>query len=349
VPLAVGVDAVNQLRDRRGIGRYVRALLRAWQSSFSDRIETTVLVPHLFPGLLASRFAESLGPEQVRIARRGRAARLGLDLVWYPWNGMTWTSDVRSVVTIHDVWPFVSPAPDARIRAREQSHYLRARHLAARFIAVSHFTKAEAIRHLGLEAQQIDVIAEGVGPLTQSQPEPAKIAGAERYVLFVGEAEERKDVATLMRAMALLPETLRRSTALVIAGRRGIENVETKVRIEVTGEVSDERLASLYAGAAAFAFPSRYEGFGLPVLEAMLYGAPVVASDAGSIPETGGDAALYFRAGDSQALASALLRVLGDDALARSMSAAGLARAASMTQTECARQTLETFERVARS
>lgn len=349
MPLAVGVDALNLLRDRRGMGRYVRALLGAWGSTFSDRIETTLLVPHAFPGLLARRFADELGGAPVRIARRGRAARLGLDLVWYPWNGMTWSSGVPSVVTVHDAWPFASPARDARIRAREQGHYLRSLPLAARFIAVSDFTKTEMTRFLEIKAERIDVVAEGVGRLTQGEPKAAVFAGAERYVLFVGEAEERKDLATLVKAMSLVPDGLRRSTALVVAGRGGIPAADPDVRIEITGEVSDDRLASLYAGAAAFAFPSRYEGFGLPILEAMLYGAPVVASDAASIPQTGGDAAMYFRAGDPQALASALMRVLGDDALAREMSAAGRARAASMTHVECARRTLEVFERVARA
>jgi alpha-1,3-rhamnosyl/mannosyltransferase len=347
--ISVGIDAANLLVDRRGIGRYVRSLVRSWRSRFQDRVELTLLVPHVFPALLSGRFAEQFGGERLRVANRAHAGRLGLDIVWYPWNGMTWTSSVRSVVTIHDVWPFVSPADDPNKRIREQSHYFTARDQAARIIAVSEFTKAEACLRLGIAAGRIDVVVEGVGPLTPQPPRPARVSTADRYILFVGEAEPRKDVETLVAAMAKLPELLRRTTALVIAGRNTSApgNAGAGTQIEITGHVSDERLASLYAGAAVFAFPSRYEGFGLPVLEAMYYGAPVVASDAASIPEAAGDAAMFFKAGDADALASALTSVLHDEATARRLADAGRERAALLTHERCARQTLEVFERVA--
>ena len=108
-------------------------------------------------------------------------------------------------------------------------------------------------------------------------------------------------------------------------------------------------MASLYAGAGAFVFPSRYEGFGLPVLEAMRYGAPVVASDAAAIPEAAGDAALYFPSGDAAALSRAIERVLTDDGLSTSLAAAGRERATAMTHERCARETLEVFERVVKA
>jgi glycosyltransferase involved in cell wall biosynthesis len=348
-PIVVGVDAVNLLRDRRGIGRYVSAMLRAWHREHRDRIDVRLLVPNAFPALVASSFKRRLNGLELPVARRRTASRLGLDVVWFPWNGMAWTTDVRSVVTIHDVWPFVTPAADPATRSREQSHYLTAADRADSFIAVSAFTKSEAIRHLGLAAGRIDVILQGVEPLTPQEPLPARVSGVDRYVLFVGEAEPRKDVDTLVAAMSKLPQLLRRTTALVIAGRNtaaaGAGGAD--MQIEITGQVSDERLASLYAGAAVFAFPSRYEGFGLPVLEAMQYGTPVIASDAASIPEAGGEAALYFPAGDSRALAECLTRILHDEALAKSLSAAGRSRAAQMTQAECARATLEVLERAA--
>jgi glycosyltransferase involved in cell wall biosynthesis len=349
-PISVGVDAPNLLRDHRGIGRYVSALLRAWNRGFSDRIALTLLVPHAFPALVSSQFERRLDGTRFPVARRSLASRQGLDLVWYPWNGMTWTSPVKSVVTIHDVWPFVSPSRKPAVKAREQSHYLTAVSHARAFIAVSEFTRSEACARLGIDSARIETIPQGVEPLTPDQPVPARIHGVDRYILFVGEAEPRKDVATLVAAMAKLPDLLRQTTALVIAGRDSavVGPSGAGTQIEITGHVSDARLASLYAGAAVFTFPSRYEGFGLPVLEAMQYGTPVVASDAASIPEAGGDAAIYFRAGDPGSLAEALVRVLHDDALAKRLSAAGRARAAELTQVRCARSTLEAFERVVR-
>jgi len=347
-PLAVGVDAGLLLRDRRGIGRYARALLRAWRASFADRIELTLLVPGLLPGLRRAAFARELGGEW-RVAGRDRAERLGLDLVWYPWNGMTWRTRVRSVVTLHDVWPFAAPAQDEAKRRREQHHYRMAAACADAFIAVSAFTKAEAMRLLGIGPDRITVITQGVEPLTLHAPQRRfRIAGADRFVLFVGEAEPRKDVATLVRAMSLLPPLLRRTTALVIVGRANAYPgaVGSDVAVEIMGYVSDKRLAALYEGAAVFVFPSRYEGFGLPILEAMYYGAPVIASDAASLPEAGGDAALYYPAGDAQALARMMTSVLEDDATADRLRTAGKSRAAAMTTLACAQRTLELFERV---
>jgi len=347
--LRVGVDAANLPRDHRGMGRYVRSVLREFSTILSDRVQLTLLVPDPLPGLVARRYLEGL-PGDAVVARRGAADKLGLDVVWYPWNGMTWRSPVPSVVTVHDVWPFVAPSRDARVRAREQAHYLEAAARAALIIAISEFTKREIVRLLGVSAERIQVIHQAVAP-PHAVREPARVDGCARYVLFVGEVEPRKDVGTLVEAMRRLPDDVRAGTALVIVGRsRGLtSNDAGDVRLELAGEVADDaQLAALYAGAAAFAFPSKYEGFGLPLLEAMSYGAPVVASDAASIPEVGGEAALYFPCGDAQALSDALARVLRDPALARSMSAAGVARAATFDEEVRARTTLAALESVAR-
>jgi alpha-1,3-rhamnosyl/mannosyltransferase len=326
-------------------------MLRTWDASFSDRVEPTLLMPGLFPSLAASRLADAIGIDRarVRVAAQTSTDRLPLDVVWYPSNGMMWTTSTRSVVTIHDLWPFVSPSEDLQKRAREQGQYRTAARRADRFIAVSGNTAREAVSFLGIDPDRIDVVPHGVEPLTDAPPVPAKFDDVDRFVLFVGQAEPRKDLATLIAAAARLPEALRRTTALVLAGRDAAANLDrpSGLRIETTGEVSDERLASLYAGAAAFAFPSRYEGFGLPVLEAMQYGAPVIAADAAGIRDAGGDAAMYFPTGDAGALTAALTRVLDDTGVASGLRAAGLARVAGMTLKKCAAETLAVFERVA--
>lgn len=348
--LAVGIDAANLLHDRRGMGRYVRGLLRAWLSSLRDRVEPTLLVPHLFPQLVARRLSAQFGGSVLKVARRNAAGSLGLDVVLFPWNGMTWRTPTKSVVTIHDLWPFVEPEPSPHLRVRQQRHYRAGAASADRFIAVSEFTKAEAVKYLRVDPIRVDVVPEGVEPLTKVPSAPASFNGFNRYVLFVGENEPRKDVATLMRAMAVLPEPVRSTTGLVVVGRQHeTANVSQGdgIRVEFTGEVDDDRLASLYSGAAVFAFPSRYEGFGLPVLEAMECGTPVVAADAASIPEVARGAALLFPAGDAGALAAALTRVLTDGIFAKRLSEAGRTRAAEMTTELCARRTLEVLERVA--
>jgi glycosyltransferase involved in cell wall biosynthesis len=345
--LRIGVDAVNLLHDRRGIGRYARALLRRWSMSAADRVRLTLLVPHLFPQLVRSRLCAQLGCD-VAVERRSRVAALGLDAVWYPWNGMTWIAPARLIATVHDVWPFESPAIDPRRRNREQEPFRTTARLAEMILADSAFTRNEIVRHLGVSDAQIRIVHLGTDvPPAHAHAAPARIDGARRYVLFVGEVEGRKNVATLATAFGKLSPSLRRDTALVIAGRAthlpGREAAgDALIRLE--GEVSDERLASLYRGAAAFVFPSLYEGFGLPVLEAMAYGTPVIASGAASVPEAGGDAALYFPASDANALAGLLQRVLTDDALAADLRSRGLARATYMTWEACADKSLSAIE-----
>jgi glycosyltransferase involved in cell wall biosynthesis len=342
-PLALGIDAANLPRDRRGMGRYVRSVLHEFTTRLRDRVRVTLLVPDLLPRLVARRYIEDLKGD-VAVARRTQAGRLGLDVVWYPWNGMTWESPVRSVATVHDVWPFVAPAPDPRIREREQTQYRVMAERASLIIAVSEFTKLEVVRHLRIDPTTIRVIPQGVAaPL----PVTAPARTGSRYVLFVGEVEPRKDIETLLTAMTRLPSDVASETSLVVVGRSHGLRALPGITCDFVGELEDDaRLAALYAGAAAFAFPSKYEGFGLPVLEAMSYGAPVVASDAASIPEVGGDAALYFPCGDADALAAALTRVLRDAALAERMRAAGLARAALFDEATRASRTLEALESV---
>lgn len=346
-PMRVGVDALNLLHDRRGIGRYARALLQRWIADDSRQIDISLLVPHIFPPLVAGRLAREVGAPHVNVGRRARLGR-AFDLAWHPWNGIFFPSGSRDVATIHDVWPFVdAPAEDPRIAGSRQRPFLDAAANAQRIITDSQFSKGEIVRHLEVDPERIDVVLLGVDPPNPAT-KPAYLDPNRRYALFVGETEGRKDLSTLLHAMARLPEALRREVSLVIAGRLASSiNIPGGIQVEFAGEIDDERLAALYAGAAVFAFPSRYEGFGLPVLEAMAYGAPVVASDSSSVPEAGGDASLYFPAGDADACAAAIERILTDSALAATLGARGRARAAEMTWERCATETLAVFERVA--
>ncbi len=360
----IAIDAANLPHDRRGIGRYVRAVVTRWLRQ-PDRVKVTLLVPGLFPSMAKDQFSRALANEHVDVARRGAVTRLAPGVVWYPWNGMTWVSPRSNVATVHDVWPFVSPSSNADIRRREQTAYLTMAANTKRIIANSQFTKSELVHYLPVESERVSVVHMGVD---RAAPVPSvRIEGADRYVLFVGEAEPRKDPATLLAAFAKLPEALRHTTGLVMAGktsnsaqRHGAIETQTAANSKsntvlhfertdtsallVSGEVNESTLQELYASAAIFAFPSRYEGFGLPVLEAMARGVPVVASQAASVPEVAGDAACYFPPGDTDALASALTQLLTDAAVAQELRERGFARAASLSWDRCADQTLEVFQ-----
>src|ERR1700736_6333536 len=284
---------------------------------------------------------------------------------------MTWVSPCRNVATVHDVWPFASPAEDLRKRRSEQTPFRTTAANAKVIITDSQFSKTEIVKYLAVSPQHVRVVALGVDPIPADSEQPLLLDGASRYVLFVGENEPRKDLATLQDAMMKLPDALRMTTGFVIAGtpraralargrvdsQRYEGKQSTVLRFEpvdgvptlVTGTIGDGLLHQLYGGAAAFVFPSRYEGFGLPVLEAMAHGAPVLASNAASIPEVAGDAALYFPAGNATALAHELTQILTDRILVARLRTAGQSRAATFTWDRCAEETLRVFEAVASS
>lgn len=344
--LHIGVDAWNLPGDRRGIGRYTRAILRRWAEVDQRRVRTTLLVPEWPAFLHATHYRRHGGVPRAAVAHR-RAAHPTIDGVWYPWNGMSWIASRPAIATLHDASLFAMPPADPDVREREQRPFRQAALHAKHFITDSHFSKTELTKHLAIEPDRIDVVHLGVDAALATGA-PAHFDGVSRYVLFVGEVEPRKGLDTLLQALSRMPAERQAEIALVVAGRFDPASVTTlpDVRIIALGHVHDDRLASLYAGAAALVYPSRYEGFGLPVLEAMAAGTPVVASDAGGIPEAGGDAALYFKSGDVASLAAVLERVLTNDELAAELRERGKLRAAQMSWDKTAEETLAVFEHV---
>jgi glycosyltransferase involved in cell wall biosynthesis len=237
---------------------------------------------------------------------------------------------------------------------------------ADRIIAVSGATRDDLARVLRVPSERMVVIHEAVAPEFAVPPPPAARAAVARrygirppYCLFVGNLEPRKNLARLVEAFA---RVRRRAKAgddggpqLVLAGTRGwlsggifraVEAHDMAGTIRFTGYVPPADLPALYAGATCFVFPSLYEGFGLPVLEAMAVGTPVVASRVGAIPEVAGDAALLVDAQRPEEIADAIETVLADGGLRAELAARGRARAACFTWERVARQTLAVYEAV---
>jgi glycosyltransferase involved in cell wall biosynthesis len=213
---------------------------------------------------------------------------------------------------------------------------------AARVLTGSEWTKRDLVERYGVDPAKVLVTPYGVDPLFG--PDGPAADGAP-YALFVGGLERRKNPLAALEAIALTDAGLR----LVVAGPdkggrsdldRAIARLRLEGRVELCGHVGLEELAALYRGASCLVFPSRYEGFGLPVLEAMASGTPVVATTASSVPEVAGDAAILVDPGDPVALASGIERAIADRERLR---AAGLERARSYTWTETARRTLEVY------
>ncbi len=231
---------------------------------------------------------------------------------------------------------------------------------ASHVIAVSEFTRQDLIASYGLSADKVTVVYEAADPQFVPQPTPrverarARYGLPPRYLLAVGTLEPRKNLARLLTAFeALHAEGL--TDALVLVGRRGwlLDDFDTRLAqsparpaVLFPGYIPDDDLPALYAGAQALAFPSLYEGFGLPVLEAMACGTPVAASQASSIPEIGGDAALYFDPRDVDALTATLRRLLREADLCADLRARGLAQATRFSWARAARETERVYRQV---
>jgi glycosyltransferase involved in cell wall biosynthesis len=219
-------------------------------------------------------------------------------------------------------------------------------------LAISQFTRDEVHRVLGVPLERIRVTLLAaddlrIPPAERDSAALARLGVTEPYVLAVGAADRRKNLGLLERAMPRVAERHPEAT-LVLAGprRRAARGAHEPAWQRTLGFVSDEDLMTLYRCACVVVAPSSYEGFGLPVLEAMQLGAPVIAARATSLPEAGGDAAVYVEPEDDVALAREIGRVLSSDAVRRAMREASLAQSARFSWDETAQRTLAAFDDV---
>jgi glycosyltransferase involved in cell wall biosynthesis len=287
------------------------------------------------------------------------AARAGVDLVHSLASTAPVWGSFRRVVTVHDLIYARFPEAHAGIRDKGMKVLVPwAARRSDRVIADSQSTREDLIALLGIPAERIDVVPLGLGTVRRAAP----IAGRElrsRFdlgerpvVLSLSAKRPHKNLMTLLGALARLPSESR--PVLVLAGYPTPHENELRERAQALGVqddvrfpawVSPEELEGLWGLARAFVFPSLYEGFGLPLLEAMARGVPVASSDASSLPEVAGDAALLFDPRDEQAIASAISRLLDDQALAEDLRARGQARVREFTWERTARLTLESYVR----
>lgn len=296
--------------------------------------------------------------------RRARALRGENDALLHGTNYYLPAFPGRSIVTIHDVSVFTSPQyhrPD-RVRYMHKEVALSLRR-AELVVTVSQFSKAEITRVLGVDADRIRVIPLGISQDFHPR-DPAGVAEEliafalqpDTYCLYVGTIEPRKNLWTLLDAFEHLPRQRRLQNPLVLAGYRGWESAELHARIAKAvregwltylGYVPERQLPALIAGARLFVYPSLYEGFGLPPLEAMASGVPVVCSDAAALTEAVGDVAQTAPAQDADALARAIERALDDEAWRSQAKVRGPARAAGFRWDHCAQRTSAVYRELA--
>jgi alpha-1,3-rhamnosyl/mannosyltransferase len=309
-----------------------------------DRVEVTLIVPEWHTWTVRERYRREVSDATYRVVSRALHRFASLDVLWFPWNGCSWTKfSLPAVATLHDATAFM---PDRG--PQDQVIFRAAVEHCEKIITDSNFSRDELMRVLPISPNRIVAIPLGVWPVfTEDTPE-IDVGPLVPFVLFVGTSERRKGLDTLVHAMEKV-QTRHPELRLVIAGERGdgIAERET-VRITELGFVADSTLRALYRNASVFAYPSRYEGFGLPTLEAMKWGVPVVTTSNTAIPEAAGDAADYVPVDDADALADAIIRIVEDPAHANGMRERGLRRAASMTWAKAASATLDVLESVRR-
>jgi glycosyltransferase involved in cell wall biosynthesis len=352
-------------RTTRGIGRYTFELRNALHRSAANLIVLqagggqndglTLALPGagLLPGLL------TLG--QLEIGWLAHQKKL--DLVHDPTGvfPLLLTGAPR-VVTIHDVFPYVSPKTSTTLDRLIYRVWLPvALRRADAVITVSTQSKTDILRHLPLKADQVTVIPEAASdcyrPLPASQVEPVleRYAIQRPYILYVGSIEPRKNLLRLLQAYARLRQAVP-EWKLVIVGARNIwlsspliqeiDKMDLKPWVQFTGYIPESDLPALYNGADLFAFPSLYEGFGLPVLEAMRCGTPVVTSNLSSLPEVAGDAAILVDPYNVEAIAAAMLLALTEPGLAQDLQRRGLEWSKGFSWERTARQTLDVYQKV---
>ncbi len=260
-----------------------------------------------------------------------------------------------SVVTIHDLGYLHEP--ESHPQAARRHLHLTTRwsvRAARRVIAISAATRRDLVRAYGVPEAKIRVVHHGVGPEFRLAPREivaelkARLGLPARYVLAIGTVQPRKNVGRLAHAMRSVRES-GLPHHLVVAGKRGwlAETVDREVAtsgmadlVHWAGYVAPADLPALYSGADAFCFPSLYEGFGLPALEAMACGVPTIVSDRGALPEVVENAALVVDSTDVRAMGSALIQTLTDPDLRRRLSADGFTRAAHFSWDRTAAHTL---------
>jgi glycosyltransferase involved in cell wall biosynthesis len=251
----------------------------------------------------------------------------------------------RSVATFHDLFVMSGEysTPEFRERFTRQARDAAAQ--ADVIIAVSKFTRDQVVSLLGVDPSRVRVVHHGVRRLDFPVVERQKV------ILNVGAIQTRKNIARLVEAF----ETVDRSWRLVLAGSEGygsreilarIDASPARERISVTGYVTPEELAGWYAKAEIFAFPSLDEGFGMPVLEAMSAGTPVVTSNCSALPEVAGDAAILVNPESTEELAEALCTLTQGEALREALSSRGVERARLFTWEKAVAETWNVYREV---
>ncbi len=372
--MKIAVNTLPLLDNRAGAERYTQNIIRHLIAADPRNVYYLVLskVNQAFYGSdqenahnlvwggnTRNKLIRILG-EQAYLPRLVR--KKGLDLLFSPCNIGPRRVSVPMVITLFDLHWLRFPELFSPLRL---AYLRRALTWSARkaeaILTISENSKKDLIKLLGIPEEKITVTYPGLDPIFDKAPSPEEHAAlrktfglGERFILFVGQLHRRKNALGLIRAFQRLKEQGPLEHQLVLAGGEGDGSTEIRDYIRqqpqgeiiVTGCIPDEAIRTLYHQAACLVYPSLYEGFGLPVLEAMACGCPVITSNVSSLPEVAGEAALLIDPRRIETITTALASLLTNPGLSQSLIRKGFEQARRFTWEAAARKTLEVFEKV---
>lgn len=365
--MRIGLDGIPLASTKTGIGHYTLELARAL-ARIDTHDEFELISPFKFN---SSSLEEHLPANLKKVETRRRKFWWTVGLPLYIrqssislFHGTNYDIPVLSrcptVLSIHDLSLLLYPQThvDKLVRRARYRLPLMAR-AATRVITGTEFVKKEVVEHLKVDPAKVSVTPYAPRstfcpvPIDETKETRARLGIEEGFILFVGTIEPRKNLITLLRAFAEVMKASELRPQLVIAGKEGWLTGETMTyveseglgeRVKFTGYITDKDLRALYSCCAVCVYPSLYEGFGLPPLEAMACGAPVIASDVPSLSEAVGNAAFLVPPLDAQRLAQSIVEMLSDEGKRAYFSRAGLDHASHFTWERTAKLTLEIYQ-----
>lgn len=357
--MRIGLDVQTTLGRKTGFGFYVSNLVKTLER-IDKKNEYSFLQPEINGDLSTPK---RWVWDQITFPKLAKQAKV--DILHQPCFSVPIFYRGKVVVTIHDLisvfFGYNIPFWSRQFFAKWMPFTYR---FADHFIAVSEHTKKDAIKVLGIPAEKITVIREAADEryqvitdqkALQAVREKYKL-GTAPFILHVGTLEPRKNLPFLVRAFALAKKNHHIEAKLVITGKKGwyyeglfqlVDELKLHEDVLFTGYVEDEDIPALYNAAKIFAFPSLYEGFGLPPLEAMASGTPVISSNTSSMPEVIGDAGILLPPENEVTWAAALVDLLTDEKKWQTCREKGLVQAKKFSWERCAQETIAVYEKVA--